>query len=172
MLSGAAAVDTQIGALPGLLAVTLFLWTPLLTSGARHRCNEAEYAAAGVPMPGSGLAAAQVVLASAGAAGRNVTKRSRPSVPGWVSDLLCRWGAYICLSGMAATCGSPGTFIACFWLLIVQLSAVIWSVLASMPSADGDSLLVRFSPGVSCGRPPASGRAPFTGCCGERLPCL
>ena len=49
VLAGAAAVDTQIGALPGLLAVTLFLWTPPhFWALACYRRDE--YARAGLPM--------------------------------------------------------------------------------------------------------------------------
>jgi len=49
VLAGAAAVDPVIGPLPLLLAVVLFLWTPP-HFWSLAIANEAEYAAAGVPM--------------------------------------------------------------------------------------------------------------------------
>ena len=49
VLAGAAAVDPQIGVLPGLLALVLFLWTPP-HFWALAIANRADYAAAGVPM--------------------------------------------------------------------------------------------------------------------------
>jgi protoheme IX farnesyltransferase len=49
VLAGAAAVDPQIGVLPWLLALVLFLWTPP-HFWALAIANRADYAAAGVPM--------------------------------------------------------------------------------------------------------------------------
>jgi len=49
VLAGAAAVDPQIGALPLLLALVLFLWTPP-HFWSLAIANQADYAAAGVPM--------------------------------------------------------------------------------------------------------------------------
>lgn len=49
VLAGAAAVDPAIGALPLLLAVVLFLWTPP-HFWSLAIANQADYAAAGVPM--------------------------------------------------------------------------------------------------------------------------
>lgn len=49
VLAGAAAVDPAIGALPGLLALVLFLWTPP-HFWSLAIANHADYAAAGVPM--------------------------------------------------------------------------------------------------------------------------
>lgn len=49
VLAGAAAVDPQIGPLPFLLATVLFLWTPP-HFWSLAIANEAEYAAAGIPM--------------------------------------------------------------------------------------------------------------------------
>lgn len=49
VLAGAAAVDPAIGALPLLLALVLFLWTPP-HFWSLAIANEADYAAAGVPM--------------------------------------------------------------------------------------------------------------------------
>lgn len=49
VLAGAAAVDPVIGPLPFLLAVVLFLWTPP-HFWSLAIANQAEYAAAGVPM--------------------------------------------------------------------------------------------------------------------------
>jgi len=49
VLAGAAAVDPTIGALPGLLALVLFLWTPP-HFWSLAIANHADYAAAGVPM--------------------------------------------------------------------------------------------------------------------------
>lgn len=49
VLAGAAAVDPVIGPLPLLLAIVLFLWTPP-HFWSLAIANEAEYAAAGVPM--------------------------------------------------------------------------------------------------------------------------
>ncbi len=49
VLAGAAAVDPAIGALPGLLALILFLWTPP-HFWSLAIANHADYAAAGVPM--------------------------------------------------------------------------------------------------------------------------
>jgi protoheme IX farnesyltransferase len=49
VLAGAAAVDPALGPLPWILAVVLFLWTPP-HFWSLAIANEAEYAAAGVPM--------------------------------------------------------------------------------------------------------------------------
>ncbi len=49
VLAGAAAVNPQIGPLPLLLAIVLFLWTPP-HFWSLAIANQAEYAAAGVPM--------------------------------------------------------------------------------------------------------------------------
>lgn len=49
VLAGAAAVDPQLGALPLLLALVLFLWTPP-HFWSLAIANRADYAAAGVPM--------------------------------------------------------------------------------------------------------------------------
>src|SRR5499425_2715482 len=49
VLAGAAAVDPQLGALPLLLALVLFLWTPP-HFWSLAIANSADYAAAGVPM--------------------------------------------------------------------------------------------------------------------------
>jgi len=49
VLAGAAAVDPQIGVLPWLLALVLFLWTPP-HFWSLAIANRADYAAAGVPM--------------------------------------------------------------------------------------------------------------------------
>ena len=49
MLAGAAAVDPQLGALPLLLALVLFLWTPP-HFWSLAIANHDDYAAAGVPM--------------------------------------------------------------------------------------------------------------------------
>lgn len=49
VLAGAAAVDPAIGALPALLALILFLWTPP-HFWSLAIANHADYAAAGVPM--------------------------------------------------------------------------------------------------------------------------
>ncbi|MFZ3220446.1 MAG: heme o synthase [Rhodoferax sp.] len=49
VLAGAAAVDPHIGPLPFLLATVLFLWTPP-HFWSLAIANEAEYAAAGIPM--------------------------------------------------------------------------------------------------------------------------
>ena len=49
VLAGAAAVNPQIGALPLLLALVLFLWTPP-HFWSLAIANQADYAAAGVPM--------------------------------------------------------------------------------------------------------------------------
>ena len=49
VLAGAAAVDPTLGALPLLLALVLFLWTPPHFWSLAIAC-QAEYAAAGVPM--------------------------------------------------------------------------------------------------------------------------
>ena len=49
VLAGAAAVNPQIGPLPWLLAIVLFLWTPP-HFWSLAIANQAEYAAAGVPM--------------------------------------------------------------------------------------------------------------------------
>jgi protoheme IX farnesyltransferase len=49
VLAGAAAVDPQIGPLPLLLALVLFLWTPP-HFWSLAIANQADYAAAGVPM--------------------------------------------------------------------------------------------------------------------------
>ena len=66
VLAGAAAVDPQLGPLPLLLALVLFLWTPP-HFWSLAIANQADYAAAGVPMLPVVVGpqrAAHVVLAS------------------------------------------------------------------------------------------------------------
>ncbi|MFO1342491.1 MAG: heme o synthase [Burkholderiales bacterium] len=128
VLAGAAAVDTQIGALPGLLAVTLFLWTPP-HFWSLAIANEAEYAAAGVPMlpvvvgPGR---AAQAVFASAVLL---VVASLLPVAFGaGLVYLVCSvaGGAYFVYRAWQLTRSvNRGTAIASFLASIVQLSAVL-----------------------------------------------
>lgn len=128
VLAGAAAVDTQIGALPGLLAVTLFLWTPP-HFWSLAIANEAEYAAAGVPMlpvVAGSRRAAEAVFASAVLL---VTASLLPAAFGaGPVYLVCSsvGGVYfVYRAWQLSRSVNRSTAIASFLASIVQLSAVL-----------------------------------------------
>jgi protoheme IX farnesyltransferase len=131
VLAGAAAASPQIGPLALLLALVLFLWTPP-HFWSLAIANQAEYAAAGVPM-------LPVVVGSARAARivHGPCDRARCRVAaalffgaGWVYGLGAALGGAHFLRRTAALARAPErrTALAAFFASMVQLSALLAAV--------------------------------------------
>ena len=131
VLAGAAAVDPTIGALPLLLALVLFLWTPP-HFWSLAIANHADYAAAGVPM-------LPVVVGPARAA-RIVYANTLLLVAvsllpllygaGWIYGLgALAGGAHFVRKAQAlARAPGRGTAMASFFASMVQLSVLLAAV--------------------------------------------
>ncbi len=128
VLAGAAAADPQIGALPLLLALVLFLWTPphfWSLAIANHR----DYAAAGVPMLPVVVGperAARVVLAS------TVALVAASLLPAWfgagpvyLAGAAAGGGYFIVKSWRLARAPSRQTAMASFFASLLQLSLLL-----------------------------------------------
>jgi protoheme IX farnesyltransferase len=131
VLAGAAAVDPKVGALPLLLALVLFLWTPP-HFWSLAIANHADYAAAGVPM-------LPVVVGPARAA-RIVYANTLLLVAvsllplfygaGWIYGLgALAGGAHFVRKAQAlARAPGRGTAMASFFASMVQLSVLLAAV--------------------------------------------
>ena len=132
VLAGAAAVDPALGALPLLLALVLFLWTPPHFWSLAIAC-QADYAAAGVPMLPVVVGvprAARIVHANAIALVAvsllPVLLRCRPV---YVLAGALLGGAYFLRKTRAlARAPSRATAMASFFASLVQLSALLAAV--------------------------------------------
>jgi protoheme IX farnesyltransferase len=128
VLAGAAAVDPQLGPLPLLLALVLFLWTPP-HFWSLAIANRADYAAAGVPMLPVVVGcerAARVVLHSAVAL---VVASLLPGLfgAGWIYLAgAATGGAYFVFRAwQLARAPSRTTAMASFFASLVQLSLLL-----------------------------------------------
>jgi protoheme IX farnesyltransferase len=131
VLAGAAAVDPTIGALPLLLALVLFLWTPP-HFWSLAIANHADYAAAGVPMlpvvlgPGR---AARIVYAN------TLLLVAVSLLPlfygaGWIYGLgaLAGGAHFVRKAHALARAPGRGTAMASFFASMVQLSVLLAAV--------------------------------------------
>jgi protoheme IX farnesyltransferase len=131
VLAGAAAVDPAVGALPLLLALVLFLWTPP-HFWSLAIANHADYAAAGVPMlpvvvgPGR---AARIVYAN------TVVLVAVSLLPlfygaGWIYGLgaLAGGAHFVRKAHALARAPGRGTAMASFFASMVQLSVLLAAV--------------------------------------------
>jgi heme o synthase len=128
VLAGAAAVDPQPGALPLLLALVLFLWTPP-HFWSLAIANRADYAAAGVPMLPVVVGperAARVVLHSTVAL---VTVSLLPAFFGaglvYLAGALAGGGYFIVKAWRLARAPSRATAMGSFFASLVQLSLLL-----------------------------------------------
>lgn len=128
VLAGAAAVDPVIGPLPLLLAIVLFLWTPP-HFWSLAIANEAEYAAAGVPMLPVVIGiprAAQVVLWS------TVALAITALMPIWFgAGVIYLFGAavgggyFVYRAWLLAKSPSRKTAMGSFFASLIQLSLLL-----------------------------------------------
>ena len=133
VLAGAAAANPQIGPLALLLALVLFLWTPP-HFWSLAIANEADYAAAGVPMLPvvvGAARAARIVHAQHGGAGGGVAaagllrrRLDRTSPAHWLG------GAHFLRKthGAGAPARARKTAMAAFFASMVQLSVLLAAV--------------------------------------------
>jgi protoheme IX farnesyltransferase len=131
VLAGAAAVDPTVGALPLLLALVLFLWTPP-HFWSLAIANHADYAAAGVPMLPVVVGperAARIVYAN------TLLLVAVSLLPlfygaGWIYGLgALTGGAHFVRKAQAlARAPSRGTAMASFFASMVQLSVLLAAV--------------------------------------------
>jgi heme o synthase len=131
VLAGAAAVDPTIGALPLLLALVLFLWTPP-HFWSLAIANHADYAAAGVPM--------LPVVVGPGRAARIVYANTLLLVAvsllplfygaGWIYGLgaLAGGAHFVRKAHALARAPGRGTAMASFFASMVQLSVLLAAV--------------------------------------------
>lgn len=131
VLAGAAAVDPAVGALPLLLALVLFLWTPP-HFWSLAIANHADYAAAGVPMLPVVVGperAARIVYAN------TVVLVAVSLLPlfygaGWIYGLgaLAGGAHFVCKAHALARAPGRGTAMASFFASMVQLSVLLAAV--------------------------------------------
>jgi len=128
VLAGAAAVDPSIGALPLLLAVVLFLWTPP-HFWSLAIANEAEYAAAGVPMlpvvVGTERAARIVLWSTVALALAALLPGLFGAGPVYIAGALAGGGYFIYKAWLLARGPSRKTAMAAFFASLVQLSLLL-----------------------------------------------
>ncbi|OGB06000.1 MAG: protoheme IX farnesyltransferase [Burkholderiales bacterium RIFCSPHIGHO2_12_FULL_61_11] len=128
VLAGAAAVNPQLGPLPVLLAIVLFLWTPP-HFWSLAIANQAEYAAAGIPMLPVvvGVArAAQIVLWS------TVALALTALLPGlfgagliYLGGALAGGGYFVYRAWLLARAPSRKTAMGAFFASLIQLSLLL-----------------------------------------------
>lgn len=128
VLAGAAAVDPQIGVLPGLLAVTLFLWTPP-HFWSLAIANQSEYAAAGVPMlpvvVGAQRAADAVLYSALLLTAGSLLPAALGAGPVYVTCSAAGGAYFVYRAWQLSRSANRSTAIASFLASIVQLSAVL-----------------------------------------------
>jgi len=128
VLAGGAAVDPSLGALPLLLALVLFLWTPP-HFWSLAIANQADYAAAGVPMLPVVVGtprAARIVFAS------TVALVTASLLPGWfgagplyMAGALVGGAYFLHKAWALALRPSRQTALASFFASLLQLSLVL-----------------------------------------------
>jgi heme o synthase len=128
VLAGGAAVDPTLGALPLLLALVLFLWTPphfwsLAIAG------QADYAAAGVPMlpvvVGTPRAARIVFASTVALVAASLLPGLFGAGPVYMVGALAGGGYFLHKAWVLARAPSRKTALASFFASLVQLSLVL-----------------------------------------------
>ncbi len=131
VLAGAAAVDPTLGALPLLLALVLFLWTPPHFWSLAIAC-QADYAAAGVPMLPVVVGvprAARIVHANAMAlVAVSLLPMAFGAGPAVLVGALAGGSYFLFRTRALARAPSRQTAMAAFFASMVQLSALLAAV--------------------------------------------
>jgi protoheme IX farnesyltransferase len=128
VLAGATAADTSISAQPLLLAVVLFLWTPP-HFWSLAIANQAEYAAAGVPMlpvvVGTARSARIVLWSTVALASTAVLPGLFGAGPVYMAGALAGGGYFTYKSWLLARDPSRKTAMSAFFASLVQLSLLL-----------------------------------------------
>ena len=131
VLAGAAAVDPSLGALPILLALMLFLWTPP-HFWSLAIANQADYQAAGVPMlpvVAGPAAAARIVHWNAIAlVAASLLPAFFGAGPAYLVGALLGGAHFLRKTSALARAPSRATAMASFFASMVQLSVVLAAV--------------------------------------------
>ena len=128
VLAGAAAVDPQIGALPLLLALVLFLWTPP-HFWSLAIANRSDYAAAGVPMlpvvVGPERAAHIVLWSTVALVVASLLPAFFGAGPVYLAGAAAGGAHFIQKAARLARAPSRATAMGAFFASLVQLSLVL-----------------------------------------------
>lgn len=128
VLAGAAAVNPQLGPLPVLLAVVLFLWTPP-HFWSLAIANQAEYAAAGIPMlpvvVGVARAAHIVLWSTVALALTALLPGVFGAGPIYLAGALAGGGYFVYRAWLLAQAPSRKTAMGAFFASLIQLSLLL-----------------------------------------------
>jgi len=128
VLAGATAADASISAQPLLLAVVLFLWTPP-HFWSLAIANQAEYAAAGVPMlpvvVGTARAARIVLWSTAALASTTLLPGLFGAGPVYMAGALAGGGYFVVKAWLLARAPSRKTAMGAFFASLLQLSLLL-----------------------------------------------
>jgi len=128
VLAGATAADASISAQPLLLAVVLFLWTPP-HFWSLAIANQAEYAAAGVPMlpvvVGTARAARIVLWSTAALASTTLLPGLFGAGPVYMAGALAGGGYFVAKAWLLARAPSRKTAMGAFFASLLQLSLLL-----------------------------------------------
>ncbi len=128
VLAGAAAVNPQIGPLPLLLAIVLFLWTPP-HFWSLAIANQAEYAAAGVPMlpvvVGVPRAARIVLWSTVALALTALLPGLFGAGPIYLAGALVGGAYFVYKAWLMARAPSRNTAMGAFFASLIQLSLLL-----------------------------------------------
>jgi len=128
VLAGATAADASISAQPLLLAVVLFLWTPP-HFWSLAIANQAEYAAAGVPMlpvvVGTARAARIVLWSTAALASTTLLPGLFGAGPVYMAGALAGSGYFVAKAWLLARAPSRKTAMGAFFASLLQLSLLL-----------------------------------------------
>ena len=128
VLAGAAAVNPQLGALPVLLAVVLFLWTPP-HFWSLAIANQAEYAAAGIPMlpvvVGVARAARVVFWSTVALALTALLPGLFGAGPVYLAGAFLGGGYFVYKAWLLAQAPSRKTAMGAFFASLIQLSLLL-----------------------------------------------
>ncbi|MBS0338386.1 MAG: protoheme IX farnesyltransferase [Proteobacteria bacterium] len=136
VLAGAAAADPGLGALPLLLALVLFLWTPP-HFWSLAIANHADYAAAGVPMlpvvVGEARAAQVVFLSTVALVAASILPVFFGAGPAYLAGALAGGLHFVRKAWLLARSPGRSTAMGAFFASLVQLSLLL--VAASVDGA-------------------------------------
>lgn len=128
VLAGAAAVNPQLGPLPVLLAVVLFLWTPP-HFWSLAIANQAEYAAAGIPMlpvvVGVARAANIVLWSTVALALTALLPGLFGAGPVYLAGAFAGGGYFVYRAWLLARAPSRKTAMGAFFASLIQLSLLL-----------------------------------------------
>lgn len=128
VLAGAAAVNPQLGPLPVLLAIVLFLWTPP-HFWSLAIANQAEYAAAGIPMlpvvVGVPRAARIVLWSTVALALTALLPGLFGAGPVYLAGAFAGGGYFVYRAWLLARAPSRKTAMGAFFASLIQLSLLL-----------------------------------------------